>query len=823
MTELLTSLPAAAERSRRRRLFRRAQGPALFAVLIALQLASFLFLIVGRRIPAWHDGFQYFSLQYDFLNSAATSGQIPRWMPYMTHGTVATWWFSVQAGLLQNVLLYVAPLLRHVNLIYPFHAGMLVDELLLLTGTWLLARRFLRPPAAFFVCVCVMGSAIWVDQPWHNFHFYYAVPLVLELLHRFFETGRWRYFCFAGNLLAVQTLGNLPYLIPATSFIIAAYVAFFFGCNPGRITGWWWRTKWGWPAAGALAVVAISFAAAFLLVRVGTADIVNYEIGRNPDGSTQLRFFLTYALNNDLAKWGECIIGISPCLDYTLYVGMLAVPLAAIGLLTLPRRLWHLPLLAGTLLLISAGTWLARGVYYAWPMMKYYRHLALLCPYIKVIGCFVAGWGFQVVFGGTMPWRRIRRVMPLLGVAAGVLMLFLAWQLWYQARWPAVAGSGLQSYLDSPSLPPSPLYNNWSLRQPRLYISSGFALLAAVLLAIASLRRWQPNRTLIAAALIVATLDLCAFKTAHLLLRTRALGPQETLTETQPMPFAPRRLMTLEDVPRFKQLRAVTDINGPGARYWSTNAFVFADEVGSTFRVDHWLWPLDHLMKAFGGQPLDDPRVPPKGWSPYIGLEFPLSSPAAKKVTGVTEDRVQFFAAAHDCSSDASAAAWLADPRFTGDSLVLAADPSAPKSSNETSGGDPSANDRLHLPYEVTRFDANSIDIAVNNDRPAPAWLVYCDTWHPGWSASVNGLPAPVRRANIAYKAMLVPPGRSVAQFRFRLPILDWLDRGLALNSLAWLIALAWIDASILHGLLPRARPRSFRHRASISAGEKRA
>src|SRR5581483_11841280 len=119
---------------------------------------------------------------------------------------------------------------------------------------------------------------------------------------------------------------------------------------------------------------------------------------------------------------------------------------------------------------------------------------------------------------------------------------------------------------------------------------------------------------------------------------------------------------------------------------------------------------------------------------------------------------------------------------------------------------DPSANQRLYLHYDAVHFDPNAVEIAVENDRSAPAWLVYCATWHPGWSATVNGSPAPVRRANLAYKAILIPPGHSVTRFEFHLPLLDWLDRALALDSLAWLIALGWIVTTILRPLFARGR-----------------
>ncbi|MEN6421575.1 MAG: hypothetical protein ABFD76_06460, partial [Smithella sp.] len=109
----------------------------LFLLIILIEAGIFLFLIHGRWIVGGQDGFQYFALQYSFLNNVVNYGEIPQWMPFMTQGTVATWWHTIQGGILQNVLLLSGGLFKDINFLPLFYAGIFLDELLLLAGVWL--------------------------------------------------------------------------------------------------------------------------------------------------------------------------------------------------------------------------------------------------------------------------------------------------------------------------------------------------------------------------------------------------------------------------------------------------------------------------------------------------------------------------------------------------------------------------------------------------------------------------------------------------------------------------------------------------------------
>ena len=62
------------------------------------------------------------------------------------------------------------------------------------------------------------------------------------------------------------------------------------------------------------------------------------------------------------------------------------------------------------------------------------------------------------------------------------------------------------------------------------------------------------------------------------------------------------------------------------------------------------------------------------------------------------------------------------------------------------------------------RPDRVHVDVEAN----APAWLVMVDTFDAGWRARVDGSPVELRRANVAFRAVRVPPGRHAVDLVYR-------------------------------------------------------
>src|SRR5206468_2841096 len=57
--------------------------------------------------------------------------------------------------------------------------------------------------------------------------------------------------------------------------------------------------------------------------------------------------------------------------------------------------------------------------------------------------------------------------------------------------------------------------------------------------------------------------------------------------------------------------------------------------------------------------------------------------------------------------------------------------------------------------------------VVVETESAAPAYLILADTFDPGWSATLDGRPVPIRPAFVAFRAVFVPEGRHTVVFRY--------------------------------------------------------
>ena len=124
-----------------------------------------------------------------------------------------------------------------------------------------------------------------------------------------------------------------------------------------------------------------------------------------------------------------------------------------------------------------------------------------------------------------------------------------------------------------------------------------------------------------------------------------------------------------------------------------------------------------------------------------------------------------------------SALAQLGDPAFDPRAAVVLSDGSDPR---------PPARAAANESVQIVAYEPERV--AITADVASPAVLVLADAFYPGWQATVDGVPAPILRANLMFRGLALAPGRHEIVFSYR-PAAWRLGAAISLVALAALVA----------------------------------
>jgi hypothetical protein len=68
----------------------------------------------------------------------------------------------------------------------------------------------------------------------------------------------------------------------------------------------------------------------------------------------------------------------------------------------------------------------------------------------------------------------------------------------------------------------------------------------------------------------------------------------------------------------------------------------------------------------------------------------------------------------------------------------------------------------------ATIVSYRNTEVVLAIDANGPGFAVLNDPWQPWWEAELDGVPAPILRANVLFRAVAVPAGRHTVRFVFR-------------------------------------------------------
>lgn len=727
---------------------------------VAAVVAFVLILAVwryGQYVVPTHDSMQAFHVFYFYYCSLFQFGAAPEWLPFHAFGvdgsSINVLCISPSGYLCARLGAWFG--VRNVLALY--ETSFFLDQLVLVLGVYALVGRLLQSRfAVLFVTLSVAATIDWWSQLWWNFRLVLPIPLALALLLSFSQTRRPVFFWLSGIVLIAFLFGGIPYWLPVYFYLFVA------ACLPLLWADWRvflepFRLRAVNGAGAAVLLVLVgSYAHS---ASSGTRDQVAVGVpGRNPDMSVDITDFLSHAGTYPL-DWiiQQQIVGYPVrlgwdsgfCPDQTLYVGLAPLVLACLGITALrsPGRRSVLAVFVATYWLTAAGA-LAMASYYVIPAMSYMRYLCFLYSSAKVWILVLAGFGLERLLA-----RGTSKTLWVLALITWFAIDSCCRWMWALGMKGALSAGRLFDVEQNPALP---------LRLVVYLVAILVVVLAerqakaGVLTPVRSrgFRRMGVAKACFAAAVGI---DLLLFQVqlGQFLAKPTTILSSRTLNQcfqVRPIPFVAQRTAeptdpvgkSALDLSRWivSKHRSQLDVK--------TYGFVMHDACGSEFftptmsKEVNKLWTATKRRVAFFSGGIRDKGRVTTDPDPAFGCYTP---------------KLFLTRAATQVADEAEATRLIHDGFDFSEGVLIETGASQPAPTGQTrAAGD----------VNVVEFGPDRLNVRARVDANGPAWLVYLDAFDPEWTATVDGQPARVQRANIAFKAVEVPPGEHTVVFAFR-------------------------------------------------------
>lgn len=567
------------------------------------------------------------------------------------------------------------------------------------------------------------------------------------------EGGRAWGWALVGAVLALQVFSQ--------GLQVAAYLA------PALAGLALWR-GWRCPAPGqsrprSLAMAGAGLLAAFLLAGLlsapqwlPTARYLPWSWRQGMDYAT----FTSWSFNPQDAitflvpgffGWADHYWGAWPFNLTSEYLGLLPWALALAAL----AAAWHSPGHPARALAALALAALLVGLGKNTPLHLLFYHLPVYSGFrswVRALCLFnfsiamAAGLGWDALARAASPWpRRLAMAWAGLALLAGGLVWLLANQA--GALGAGRGGEGLAQVI----------------RDSALHALLAGLLLLALLWLLKPRARWA-GLLLLAAALAFQAWDLQPMHQRFL----RFVEPEQLL---RPHPM----LASLPDPQGLEPYRVYIQA-GAGAAVNQAAALGF-EELGGYHGMKLAGWNL--LEQALAQRPLEFLRL---GGARYAAFDHPVSLPWLKPLPGQMNAYENLLALPRAFLANQSLSV---DTQAQAISVTAAAPLTQPLLAVVEQG--PALNGDGRLRGSVQWLERKPLGLALAVQAPEPSLLVITQSWCPGWSAQVDGQPAPLLRCYGALQALALSPGSHRVELSYREPALAW---GLGLAGLGLLLAL---------------------------------
>jgi hypothetical protein len=486
--------------------------------------------------------------------------------------------------------------------------------------------------------------------------------------------------------------------------------------------------------------------------------------GRAHGLGTDLAEYLTWGHYTDASKFLELATAqpVNDGMDFTSFFGSVGLVLLVYAALVEKSSIFRAFLIV--LVWIAAFSVAASGVahfaYYL-PGMHFFRHIGYVVGSIKWIAIIISAYGLMSLA------KSSPRPVPLLIAINVGIALFVGSEIWYFAN-----------MLHGPEWARRAFVPLWIGRFHVVAAAALFLLLLGTLLSFIFERI-----SLYKLVAVIALCELVGYRAALSYRYPVDPGVRAEFANAEPLTYQPERVWPSE-APRFERLESIA---GSPVHYDVDAAFADIDLCGSDANVllsaSNLVMPevkdLFDTWRTADEQTRSDRLTGPDRnvllealgcHAPKLRLvSNPIFAPdieAARKLIGAHAD---IFARPVIIAPDTAAA--------------------VPGVAVAGAGGK----------IEITKFSANAIDVTIANATDGVAWLVYDDAYSAHAQAQIDGRSQKIYQANLAFKAIPIPPGRHQVRFEFERGSMGGLILvvGAGLFALTlWMIAMSLVYAT---------------------------
>ena len=370
-------------------------GYGIAFIIVALWL---LYLAINFVQPR-HDSLYNYQIFSFYLSSFSESGYLPAWIPEMNFGMAGPYYQLTFLGIGSYVSIFLGHALGLTNSLGLYYFSILIDYLVFAIGVIAVSRLTMASSLArIYVLWASTFSVFPLVQYGFTFHIFYALPLCMFWLIKFFEERRLTYLvCLLITELAA-TIGGAIYfssihLLVLSVFFIPYILKF---CQSPRVL----VVKRDWIfIAGTLLVYGLFIYLLFQTV----SNFASVTPMRTKGLFVSRSVFLNWA-RSDLAfpllGWitGKNFYG-----DNTYYIGLIPWGLLLLNAIKNQRKqktLFQRGIFYSIVVSIglALGGIIARVVYF-FPLMFLYRHISLIYGVIGLLIIFSSAFALDELLG----------------------------------------------------------------------------------------------------------------------------------------------------------------------------------------------------------------------------------------------------------------------------------------------------------------------------------------------------------------------------------------------------------------------------------------